>query len=349
MSKSLKKARSDINVSNIVQKNSDNNFGTNSLSFIISGNKVNHIVSNTIIRAIISLVGSHAFHPDNMTFTKDTTISNPDVLRMRISNIPIIYKNYEYPTISNFPQKCVELEILHNKDKITKKTELEEIEEKNKKTLELVNNLHMYVNVKNNTKDILHVTTNKEFTTFYYNGVIIPDFYPREISIMDLKPGEELVCSAVADFNIPVNGDMYRTAVTPFHLQQSETSYKIYLESYRQIPEKDIVKYACDIIIIKLNNFKNTLINQIKSNNNANIEHSARIEIIDENHTIAEVFTRFVQDHPNIKFAGFKNDHPDVNNIIFEYETEGMTISKIITSVVNELSDLYSHVRDNIV
>ena len=248
-------------------------------------------------------------------------------------------------SISNFAQKCVDLEIQHNLDKITTKTELEIIEETNQKQLELLNNIHMHIDVKNNTKDIIHVTTNKEFTTFYRDGVIIPDFYPREISLMDLKPNQELVLSAVADFNIPINGDMYRSATVPFHLEQDENTYKIYLESYRQIPEKDIVKYACEIIIIKLNNFKNNLLEQIDSmKGNTDIEHSARIEIIDENHTMGEVFTRTIQDHPNIKFAGFKNDHPDVNNIFFEYETEGMTISKIIINVVKDLSNTYTEI-----
>jgi DNA-directed RNA polymerase subunit L len=350
-SKSTKqKIVSLLTVDNIKQIDSTDNLGNNQLSFRISGQDVNYKFSNTILRTIINLVGSYGFNGENVEFQSNTSIFNRDVLRFRLNNTPILYKDYQYPPIDNFAEKCVELE-LDRKDiaYIAKKDEIEEIELQNKKKMELLNNLHMHVTAKNTTNDIMHVDTSSEFTTFYLDSVVIPNIYPKDLLLVELNPGQEINFTAIADFNIPANGDMYSSAIVARHVMINENSYIIILESLRQIPEKVIVQKACEIIIIKFNNMRDVLLEHINSlRSTTNIEYSAHIEIKHENHTLGEIFTYHIQNHPNITFAGFNNEHPDINDIFFEYSTEGMPFSKILVDVIKEITDLYQNLADQL-
>lgn len=336
------KSNETISITEIIATDSVNNLNTNSLSFVMSGTNVNYIFSNTIIRTIDSLVGAFAFTRDDIEFTSNTSIFNRDYMRVRINNIPILYKNYKYASIKNFAETCVNLEKNRkiNSDRVL--TDIEAIEELNKKKISMINNIHMFVDAKNDTNDILHVTTNSKFTTFHKDEKIIPDFYPREIKICALKPGQEIKFSAISSFNIPLEQDSFSSAITTSHREINENSYRFKLISNRQMPESQIVIEACKIIIIKITNIKNILIDKINSMQDVkNINYIAIIEIVNENHTMGELLSRRIREHPFTKYAAFKMEHPDKNAIIFEYNVEGMTIIKILEIVIKEIIDDY--------
>jgi|SaaInlStandDraft_4_1057021.scaffolds.fasta_scaffold35632_1 DNA-directed RNA polymerase subunit L len=333
-----------LSVTDIEQTESIDNFNTNSLSFII--NNTNYIFSNTIIRTIISLVGSFAFDKSDIEFSSDTSIFNRDLIRERINNIPIIYKDYMYKPIDDFAETCARLDV-DRKFKNRVLTDIETIDELNKRKLSMINNIHMFVDAKNDTNDVLNVTTNSKFTTFHKDEKIIPDIYPRELKICGLKPGEEIKFSASASFNIPLARDCYSAAITTGHRELDSTTYRIKLISHRQMPEKQIVIEACKIIIIKINNIKNKLISKIiEMKSTSNIDYNASIEITNENHTMGEVLSRQLREHAFVNYAAFKMEHPDKNAIIFEYKVEGMTIAKILDAVTDDIVKEYQIIID---
>jgi DNA-directed RNA polymerase subunit L len=340
MSKSKTKLVNDrVNISEIIETESIDGFATNNLTFVMSGSQINHIFSNTIIRTIDSLVGAFAFDKTDIDFTSNTSIFNRDYMRVRISNTPILYKNYEYDAIDNFAETCVELEKARknvNNERVL--TDIEQIDELNKKKLSMINNIHMFVDAKNDTNDIIHVTTNSKFTTFHKDEKIIPDIYPREVKLCALKPGQEIKISAISSFNIPLERNCYSSAITTFHREIDANTYKFKLVSLRQMREKQIVIEACKIINLKIMNIKNKLISKINSlKSTTNIDYNAKIEIANENHTMGELLSRRLREHAFITYATFKMEHPDKNAIVFEYKAEGMTIGKILDTVVDEI------------
>tara|TARA_B100001248_G_scaffold260222_2_gene247868 strand:- start:4818 stop:5672 length:855 start_codon:yes stop_codon:yes gene_type:complete len=65
------------------------------------GKDVNEILVNTIRRLVLSEVSSFAFHPDNITIGKNTSILNNDNIRHRISLLPIQkLKEKDYKSIN---------------------------------------------------------------------------------------------------------------------------------------------------------------------------------------------------------------------------------------------------------
>jgi len=344
MSKKTKSTPQPVNVKNIIYEEEEDYLGTNQLTFILTGPEVNYVFSNTIVRVIESLVGSYAFHPSNIIFQKDTSIFNPDAMKLRISNMNIIFKDYQFETIDNFAETCVALEEQY--DSIDKPlNELELLEKEKSKHLALMNNIHMYVDANNTEYDLLNVTSSSKYVTFYKDNKIIPDIYPREIQIVQLHPGKEINFVAKSDFNIPVFHNIYSSAHKVAHsYADDETTFKFLIKSNRQIPEQRIVLEACNIIILKLEKVRNKLkdkVNEIKT-----MESTVEITIENENHTMGGIVTRGFQDHEYTRSAGYKMPHPDEKKIILQLNIEGMSIKKVIDNVIDKLIANYTLVRN---
>lgn len=326
-------------------------YSSNSLKFKLSGSDINYVIVNTLSRIGLSLVGSYAWNPDFITIEANTSIFNADQMKLRISNIPIINSNYKKPIVPNTPElvtKCVELEVQANSSIFSsKKDSLQELEEIEAKKKELLNNLHMYIEARNRTNEIMCVTTSEKFTSFFLNDKKIPDVYPREVLIIKLKPGEDFICSAVADFNIPMYNSIY-SAVTVFGYEEvSPNEFIISVESLRQISEEEIVSRCCGIAIEKLQSIQKIILDklEITSVDNSNVEYDAEILIENENHTLGNLLTRGLQDHPNISFCGYKIDHPEINELVIKYKTEGKKFSKILQDTVKDLCGVFESIK----
>lgn len=342
MSKKAKR----INVSNIVQSESENGLATNKLTFTLTGSHVENVFSNTIIRTMISLVGAYGYEEQDIEIVEDT-IHNPDYMARRVSNIPIAYKDYMYDPIENFAETCVQLEQDYYNQSEQTLTDIELIEFKNKKKIKQMNNIHMSVNAKNNTKDIIAVTSNEKYTTFYKNGEVISDFYPREILILYMQPEHEIVLTAESSFNIPMYNNSFSSVSVAAHKYIDEHSYSVTLESLRQMPERQIVIEACKIIILKLENIKNKIHEILRAKKLVpNIEYKEIIQIPGENQTLGEIFAKRMCKHKSANYVTFRIEHPDDSFIILDYDVAGMTMSKITEFVVNELKEDYGTVMD---
>lgn len=337
----MSKKASRVIVSNIVQTNSENGLATNGLTFTLTGSHVDHVFSNTIIRTIVSLVGSYAYEEQDIVVTENenTSIHNSDYMIRRISNMPIIYP-YEIP--EDFAERCVKLEedyIMQPQDNLT---DIELIEAKNKRKINQINNIHMNVEAKNTSNDIVAVTTNEKFTTFYKDGTIIKDFYPRELLLLYLNPEQNITFTAESSFNIPLYNNSFSSTSVASHKYIDEFTYSIHIESFRQMTEKRIIKEACNIIILKLEKFKNKIHKLLNAKKDVpNIEYKQVIEIPAENQTIGEVFAKHACKHNSANAIVCRVDHPDNTSLIIDYNVGGMTMSKITESVIDQLKKDY--------
>ena len=351
MSKESKESK-DLTIKIIEKKKSINGKSSNFLKFKLSGPDINYVIVNTLVRVGLSLLGSYAFNPEFINIERNTSIFNQNKMKLRISNIPIINKDYKKPIVDNtddLTKKCLELEILANTSIFqSKKNNLQELEDINNKKKELLNNLHMYVEARNRTNEIMNVTSNEQFTSFFINNEKIPDIYPQEILIVKLKPGEDFICTAIADYNIPMINNIYSSVSVFSYEEINDNEFDILVESQRQIEEEDIVKKCCQIIIYKLEYIQNIILNKIEQVGIEDVEYEAQINIENENHTLGNLLTRALQDHPNISFCGYKIDHPDINELIIKYKTEGKKFSNILKDVINSQIKLFEKIYSKI-
>jgi len=341
---------SDIKYKLVEKNNPIDGFGSNFLKFKLYGKDINYIIVNTLVRVGLSLVGSFAWNPEFIIIERNNSIFNQDYMRLRLSNIPIINKDYNNMIVPNNPDlvsKYVDLELLANTSIFSlQKNNLEELEQIETKKKELLNNLHMYIEARNRSNDVMNVTTNEKFTSFFIDDKKIPDIYPKEVLLIQLKPGEDFICSAVADLNIPMFNNIYSSVNIFAYDQTSDNDFTITVESQRQISEEDIVRRCCYVIIKKLKNIEKILLEklQIEQISNPEVEYDAELSIENENHTLGNLLTRGLQDHPKIAFCGYKIDHPEINELVIKYKTEGKPFSKIISDTVKNLCDTYDKI-----
>ena len=339
----------------IVEKNeSIDGYGSNYLKFKLEGPDINYVIVNTLSRIGLSLLGSFAWNPEYITVEANTSRFNSDQMKLRISNIPIINSDYSKPIIPNTPElvsKCLELEIQANLSIFSsKKDSLQELEEIEAKKKELLNNLHLFVEARNRTNEIMCVTTNEKFTSFFLNDKKIPDVYPRETLIIKLKPGEDFICSAVADFNIPMLNSIYCPVSVFAYEEVNQNTFILKVESMRQISEEEIIRRCCAIAKEKLILIQKIILDKLEIAvvDNSNAEYDAEILIDNENHTLGNLLTRGLQDHPNIAFCGYKIDHPEINELVIKYKTEGKTFSKILQDTVKNLIKVYDSIQSSL-
>jgi DNA-directed RNA polymerase subunit L len=94
---------------------------------------------------------------------------------------------------------------------------------------------------------------------------------------------------------------------------------------------------------MKLEKIKEKIINTIEKHNNKQAFIEAKLIIENENHTMGNLITRVIQDHPDIEFCGYNVDHLYVNELTLRYKTNGKNIIDILDTSINYLINLYKH------
>lgn len=353
----------------------------NYLILSLTGKDINNVILNTLRRVIIELIPIYAFDPMDITITKNTSIFDNDIMRNRISYMPIFGIDNDINTlkraaeleyeanISTFEQKIEDLNVIQQK----------EIEIKAEKS----QNFTMTINAHNTLNNIMNVTTDDPSVKFYYKSKIFESPYKRPLLIIKLKPGEQFICTAVSTLNISMkkkNCNYMPNAVCVFGEPNEKRPYYIFnIESLKQLSEKELIIRACMIIDEKLDHFlkiiptkileyksenimdeynletikddqkskesKESNINEL-SENALEIHHTKGIiEIENETHTFANLITRYIQDHPAINFAGYRIDHPLIKKISIGYKTDGTDIITIMNEAITDAKNIFKRIK----
>jgi DNA-directed RNA polymerase subunit L len=168
------------------------------------------------------------------------------------------------------------------------------------------------------------------------------------------------------------------------YAEESDNSYKLNIESRKQLTEKEIIIRACLIIIIKLNNFLNIFTTKIKEyssekivddfnlDNQSDIKKSesesitesairntsdevleqhrikGMITIENESHTFGNLLSRLLQDHTSILFAGYKIEHLLIKELTIGYKTDGTDIVIILEDIITKAKDIFEQIKNNV-
>lgn len=375
MSSSKKKTTNNVEFDNIIVKNKNSlsvklldhndeldNMETSMCLLEFSGNSMNYVITSTLRRIIMTLLPAYSFHINNIKFTKNTSVFSNDLLALRYSNYPVYFKkelNKKYAelkkmtdihvinpqsTINNF--QILEYKATLGSAEIDKTADLGEVENIN-------DNVTIVVNVKNTTNQIMDVMTNTPGVKFYYKSEQISHIYNMPLLVVQLQPNQEISCTMIANLNIAMFHATYRQCSLCFVTEENPTTFKFKLMSKRQISEKDMFIRACEIIKIKTMHAKSIFhenIDKFKTSEEdvhttdiTSHHRSGRILIEGEQHTIGNLITRYLQDNPSIIAAGYKVNHPNVNNCEISYESK-----KNILDIIDEVAETIVNVYDDL-
>lgn len=349
---------SKIDAKIILKKKQDsiNGYNCNYVIFTIKGKEINYIIINTLRRVILTLVPTFAFDPENIIIEKNTSVYNNDYMRLRLSSIPLINQSYELNKMiikndSSILNKVLELEEEANIANYENKSTLSKEEENKKKEnfKKLLDNLQIIIEAKNDTSNIISITTETS-VKFIINNKQIKTIFPNPILILKLKPeqsrlhikGEEFKATCISSINIPLKHANYLSCFCSYD-EIDPNNFEFKICSFRQISEEMIINHACQIIIMKLEKIKDKIINAIKQHNSEEAFIEAQLTIVNENHTLGNLITRVIQDHPDIEFCGYNVDHLYVNELTLRYKTNGKSIIDILDVSINYLINLYKH------
>jgi DNA-directed RNA polymerase subunit L len=309
----------------------DKTKGSSRLEFIISGSKINYIMVNTLRRIILSQIPTYVF--TEFTFNKNNSVFHNNFLKNQIQNLPVwgIDNKLEYYDNSLKVKNVEDDEIEDLEDNVDLSIE----KKVNSNSLE---QLTMYVDFENKSNDIYTVTTDD--AKFYFAQKQINNPYHVPIQLVKLQPKQLINFSVVTSVGIEEENSMYSPVSICVYDQKSDNEFNFILESRGQLNEVKIINIATLNLIKKLEN----ILVQIPDNN----EDSGQIQINNEDHTLGNLLTYGLQQHKNIKFAGYNLTHPLEKRVIINYTLKSGKIKETIKSVINDFIETFKEIDKKI-
>jgi DNA-directed RNA polymerase subunit L len=310
--------------------------------------KTNHTIVNSIRRVIFQKVPYYAFSPKNITFVKNTSIYNNDLLRVRFSNIPVLGLPNDDKTFHDYLENNYTWVV--NNEKIVnvvdkKKTEIDSIYE-NDTSVEIQDDtsiLSMYCKAIHDDQktEFLNITT--DHCEFFINDKKITNPYKKPLLLLKLRFGEEIEFSTSSKMSTPTESPIYCIADNVYFTElEPDVKYLLKIISTTTKPQV-IIKRALTIIKEMLK-VSNSLIENIEEESNNGI-----LEIRNDKFTLASLLTFYLQEHKDIEYAGCQCEHLLANTSVIYYTLKaGSEIKKILPDVCKtiekDIDKIYSKI-----
>ena len=318
-------------VSNIKLKtiSHDKTLGVSRLDFKLSGKNIDNVIVNTLRRVAMTDIPIYAYK--NFNISKNTSVFNNNYLKLYISNIPVWgIKN----KLDKVPEK-VETPV----EKMPVEADFDEtmgiMDNTDTKIISnSLDNLTMYLNYKNDTNEIVSVTTDD--AQFHYNGKKLASPYPAPIILVKLQPKQEINFDAITNISTEKEDAIY-SALSIFTFKMiNENEYDISLESRGQVSEKRIIELACQKTIELLQDFYK------KVPNNTGLEGEMIIENAD--HTLGNLIAHGMLLHSKTIMAAYNVPHPLNEEIKIQYKIKSSNIKIIIGEVIGYYSKVFNSI-----
>lgn len=265
------------------------------IKLLFSGKDFNVKLMNAIRRISVVNIPSYAFSSELINIDTNTTVAfNNDYMRLRLSQLPVM----GIDTGLYFLEEKYWYQVNYADQKREKHPN-----EKNYET---------YVNVHNNTANIIPVTTN-DMSVYIDNEQIKPydEKYPH--LLIKLRPGDRFKCYMKATIGIGDNNIIWGGSRNTFYDEiidkNGDKSYEFQIEGNLQCHEYEILLRTCKFLIKKLTDIKHDLENKIESKEILP-EKIIHLKLEREDHSIGELLNYEFQDHKDILASGCsKPDH----------------------------------------
>jgi DNA-directed RNA polymerase subunit L len=306
--------------------------GKSKLIVNIKGDSINSTIINTIRRTILTDIPIYAFN--KYIFTINESIFNNNYLKLRLSNIPIwgIPNNIEkfIPEIIN-----KEEELNDNGIQIDDDIDTDNNMKVNSSSL---NQLTMYVDYKSKEKEFT-VTTNH--AKFYYGEKNIPSPYETPIPIIKLQPNQSINFSAITTLGIEKINAIYSAVSVCYYKELSNNEYEFIIESRGQLTEKRII----DVALYNIINDIEKIISLIPETQTS---HTGEIILYENPNTFGNLISCGMQNHKNVKFAGYNIPHLLEDKVIIHYEliNEKIKLKDVITDVIKYFIKIFEEIKN---
>lgn len=296
----------------------------------ISGKNITDTIVNTYRRVILTLIPIYIFN--KIHFTKNTSVFNNNYLKLRLKNLPIL---------SIKTDDSIFVPISVKKDDDEDNIELQDnIEYDTTKALNSssLNQLTMYLNKKNETNEIISVTTND--AKFYLAEKNIENPYKNKIQLIKLQPNQEINMTCITDKNIEDYDSLYSAVSICCFTKNKENDYDFVIESRGQLTEFEIINIAFDNIINLLDKFYK-LIPDVK-------DTEGKISFSNFDHTIGNIISEGLQNHKDVDFAGYAMNHPLENKIVITFRLNSSTLKAISKDVISNYKKVFKEFNSKV-
>jgi len=319
----------DINIKQL-HKQPFINLQSSQLILEFSGKDVNYALVNSLRRCSLLYVPTYCFTKDSITIETNTSIFDGDYMRLRLSqltlpkiDIPINFLPEKYWKNVDYSDP--------NREKHPKDTK----------------NLELYINAKNDSPEILNVTT--DHCKVYSNGVEQKDFY-KPISpslIIQLRSGEEFNCRCVAVLGVGQINDIFAASSNCYYQEIDPTKFKFTIESQGQLEEYDILYKCCDVIKNKINDIKK-IIQENNKNEVITKGNSIIIRLENEDHTIGNYINYLLQNNKDIAFSGLSKPDKLIDEVILKIMSVKPNPMKPLFETFDTMINTYDVLQSNI-
>ena len=239
----------------------------------------------------------------------NTSVYNNDIIRLRLSTFPIY-------NIKNT------VELVDDINKIQNKTLEEDSLEK----------LQIFFSKKNTGTDIYKLTTDD--CEFYMGDKKVESIYNTPLLIVPLKPGQEIQGNCKSSIGIGLDSGIYHTTQICCYEQKNDKEFIFKIESRGQISEIDILRRACLVIETKIKILKDKFLSKSIEGN------ELELSLVNEDHTLGNLLSHYLQEHKSILYAGYKIDHPLERVVDITLKSNGS--KKMKTIIMETFDDIMS-------
>lgn len=293
----------------------------NELRIEIDGPNVDSSIVNALRRTILMSIPIYAFHRSNIFIEveKSRHMYNNDLIYNLIETLPI----FDIPNYFDLedPEIFLPTEVMKNlfsnfvQDKYTEETNNENNNENdaNKKLFKI----ELSINIKNNTGTYKFVTTHD--AVLKVDGKVVNSYLIRKpISILVLKPTEEISLRAEANLGISKMNASYEATTNAIHEEITPTRYHLWYETLEQLDKNIIFTKACIILTKKLEYLRKFITD--KYSEERDINEIIEIQLFGEEHTLGNLLATILQKCEFVEKAGYSMPHPFIDQLVIAYK-----------------------------
>jgi DNA-directed RNA polymerase subunit L len=311
----------------------------------LSGKSIDCSIVNAIRRTILMDIPIYAFHRSKIFIDVDKCyyMYNNDMIYNQIETLPI----FNVPNYFDLedPETFIPTELMKNIFGEFKSTSIYDKEKEEKDSKKKIFKIELEINYKNNTDDYHYLTTHD--VTIKINDEKSMSYLETDpISIIVLKPKEEIYLRAESTLGISKINAIYEATTNAIHEELSPTSYVLWYETLGQLTKEIIFSKACVILFKKLRNLHNF----IKDNyEERNVSETIEIELYGEDDTLGNAITNVLQKCSFVRKAGYTKPHPFTRMIIISYKLDSKADIgpiKVLLDCIEYLVKLFTKICD---
>lgn len=307
----------DIKIKELSKRDMER-FYCSRLELEISG--IDTSVINALRRLCYQDIPIYAYDSSTIDIEFNDSIYNNDMMRLRLSNLPIFNIDSDVDFLSRKYWDRVDFTDA-KRDKHPKEKKIE-----------------TFINVHNDTLTNMNVFSTSLKT--FIDGKPIDDMYKNiePVLLLKLRPNQAFKAKLSAVLATGELNDIYSGVSRAFHKEMGDNEFKFTIESQGQLDEYKLLVKACNIAVKKLEDVKTNVSKTLDADDKNDF---VEIKLINEDRTIGNMIGDALQNHKDVIFAAPPKPDMLVKEIKIKYYTKNKDKLKVFTESVDTKIDIF--------